>query len=92
MADSFGISKLKKSPTRKLSALPRFGIYFEIFGRRFTYKRAPILETLVLLKERGFTLAHLMSASIEQLDEIRFPALKPSSGKPIKKKKKSRST
>jgi hypothetical protein len=89
MADSFSLNKVKKTPTRKVSALPRFGIYFDIFGRRFTYKRAPLLETLFLLKDRGFSMANLMSVSIEQLDEIRFPSLKatPKIKKTTKKKK-----
>ncbi len=88
MADSFSLNKVKRSPTRKITALPRFGIYLDMFGRRFTYKRAPFLETLFLLRDRGFSMTNLMRVSIEQLDEIRFPSLKAApTAKKLKKKK-----
>lgn len=73
MANMFSVTKAERSRLRRLPFLPRFGIVIEVAGRRFSYKQAPMLETLLNLKDRGFSVGNLVSLAKEQLSEIAFP-------------------
>jgi hypothetical protein len=70
------VERKKASKTRKLPFLPRLGIYLDVGGREIIYKQAPVLETVMNLKERGMSIANLFKIAIEQMAEIEFPAAK----------------
>ncbi len=74
MANMFSVNKAERTKTRKLPLLPRFGVTVEIAGRQFTYKQVPFIETVLNLRERGFTVKNLVKLAAEELAEIRFPA------------------
>jgi hypothetical protein len=76
MANTLCIEKTKRTKTRKLPLLPRFGVVVEIGGRQFAYRQVPITETLLNLRERGFTMQNFVKIAAEQLAEIKFPKLK----------------
>jgi hypothetical protein len=74
MANMFCVNKAERTKTRKLPLLPRFGVTVEIAGRQFTYKQVPFIETILNLRERGFSRKNLTKLASEELAEIRFPA------------------
>ena len=76
MANMLCLQKTEPSKLRRLPLLPRIGITIELAGRQLTYKQAPLLETLLNLKDRGFNLKNLAKVAQEELDEIRFPVIK----------------
>lgn len=69
----FQIDQSEPTPSRKLPFLPRFGIVIDCFGHQISYRRAPFLETIVNLIERGPTVANLQRIVMEQVSEINFP-------------------
>jgi hypothetical protein len=73
MANMFSVNKAERSKLRKLPLLPRIGLTVDVAGRQFTYKHAPILETLLNVRERGFSVKNLVRVASEQLAEIGFP-------------------
>jgi len=73
MANMFSVTKAERSRLRRLAFLPRIGVVVEVAGRRFSYKQAPLLETLLNLKDRGFSVTNLVTLAKEQLAEIAFP-------------------
>jgi hypothetical protein len=73
MANMFSVNKAERSKLRKLPLLPRIGLTVEIAGRQFTYKHAPLLETILNARERGFSVKNLVRVASEQLAEIGFP-------------------
>ena len=97
MANMFCVHKAERTKMRKLPFLPRIGITIDVAGRQFIYKQSPILETVLNLRDRGFSLKNLAKAAAEELDEIRFPIVKRglaavkdlhakvTEGKPVKK-------
>lgn len=74
MANMFSVTKTESSRLRKLPLLPRFGIMVDVAGLRFTYKHAPLLETVLNARERGLSVTNLLKVAREQLAEIDFPA------------------
>lgn len=76
MANSICIEKAKPSKIRRLGFLPRLGITIEVGGKQFTYRQAPIIETIVNVMDRGFSFKNLMDVAQEQLREIELPTLK----------------
>jgi hypothetical protein len=74
MANMFCVQKVERSKLRKLPMLPRFAVTVEFAGRQFIFKQAPFLETLLNVKDRGFSLKNLLKVAAEELDEIRLPA------------------
>ena len=89
MAYQFSVHNFKPTLTRKLPMLPRFAFYLDIAGKQFVYKQTPILETLLNLREQGFTVKNLMSVATQQFNEIVFPSglsLKESAKSSAKKK------
>lgn len=73
MANMFSVTKAERSKLRRLAFLPRIGVVVEVAGRRFSYKQAPLLETILNLKDRGFSVTNLVTLAKEQLAEISFP-------------------
>jgi hypothetical protein len=75
---SLHISITKSAPTklRKLPFLPRFALTVELGGRQLTLRKTPALETLLNLRQGGFTLANLRKVAEEELAEIKLPALR----------------
>lgn len=76
MIHLFKVENLKKSKTRKLPFLPRFGFVFEVAGKRVSFRQVPLTETVANLFERGPSLSNLKNIISEQLQEICFPARK----------------
>ena len=70
---SLQFDRTEPTPSRKLPFLPRFGIVIECFGRQVSYRRAPFLETLLNLIERGPSPSNLQRIIMEQISEINFP-------------------
>ena len=70
---SFSIDKTKTTRTRKFPILPRVGIVVDVAGRRFSYRYAPFMETLVNLVEWGLSRSNLEKIQNEQWREIDFP-------------------
>lgn len=81
MASLFQIRKKKPGPTRKLSWLPRVGLYLDIAGYEISYKYAPVMEAVIHILEKGLSPRLIEKISREQLKEIRFP--KPNKEKTI---------
>lgn len=73
MREMFDYRKLKNSKTRKTPLIPRFGIYFEVAGRQFSYKQVSLIEALMNVAERGLSIKNLVKIRDEQLAEIQFP-------------------
>lgn len=71
----FRVEPSEKSRSRKLPLLPRVGIVIDIGGKQFSFRHAPLLETLMNLLERGATRANLEKILAEQLYEISLPSL-----------------
>lgn len=72
------ILKVENSPktrSRKLPLLPRLGLVVDIGGKRFSYRQAPMLETVLNLLERGASISNFNKIVAEQLYEIAFPSL-----------------
>ena len=76
MANILCVEKSKKSKVRRLAFLPRFGLTVDIGGRQFIYRQAPMLETVVNLFHRGFSMKNLMNVAHDQLSEIELPKVK----------------
>lgn len=70
-------NKPKKSKVKRLNFLPRIGLTIDFAGTQITYRQAPILETVVNLFDRGFSMKNLMDVSFEQLQEISLTKLNP---------------
>lgn len=75
MINLLRIERVKKTRTRKLPFLPRFGIVVDVAGRRLSYRQAPIFETILNLLERGATKSNFDKIVMEQLYEISLPSL-----------------
>jgi hypothetical protein len=69
--------KSKRTATRKLPFLPRVGLTVDFAGRHFAFRYAPMLETLMNVRERGFSVKNALSVLRAQLDEVGFPSLAP---------------
>lgn len=98
MSNMICVDKSKPSAVKRLKFLPRIGFVVDFAGREVTFRGAPIIETLVNLKERGFSVKNFMEVAYSQLSEINLkkqptiaeacgPAA-PKSSKPKKKAKK----
>jgi hypothetical protein len=70
MGSFLRVEKSKPTSVKRLSFLPRFGVVIDICGKQFTYRQAPILETLFNLIGKGFTLKGLKEVAFQQLAEI----------------------
>lgn len=73
MATMFSMHKAERTKLRRLPFLPRIGIVVDFAGQRLTIKHAPLLETALNLKDRGFNLKNLRKVLTDELNEIRFP-------------------
>jgi hypothetical protein len=73
MANMFSVQKSERSPLRRLPLLPRVGIVVDVAGRQFSFKHVPILETLLIARERGLTMKNLVKVASEALSEVAFP-------------------
>jgi len=73
MSASFTMHKSERSKLRRLPLLPRVGFTLDIAGRQFTFKTAPLLETLLNWRDLGFTVANFRKVTSEELSEIIFP-------------------
>ena len=71
----FRMERSEKSRSRKLPILPRIGIVVDFAGRRFSFRHAPLLETLLNLMERGPTRSNFEKIVTEQLYEISLPSI-----------------
>lgn len=74
MANMFSVQKVGLSKLRKAPFLPRVGLTLEVAGRQFSFRYAPFLETLLVLRERGYDLRSLPKIAGEIFDEIKFPS------------------
>ena len=74
MANGFWILKSERTKLRKLPFLPRIGLVVDVAGRRFVFKHAPLAETLLNARERGFSLKNLKKVADEELAEISLSA------------------
>lgn len=79
MAISLCVKKSRESKIRRLSFLPRIGVSIDFAGKKYAYKQAPLLEAVVNLFDRGFSMKNLMEVAKDQLGEIE---LTPSDGGP----------
>ncbi len=71
----FRMERSEKSRSRKLPLLPRVGIVIDFAGRQFSFRHAPLLETLLNLMERGATRSNFEKIVTEQLYEISLPSI-----------------
>ncbi len=71
----FRVDRSEKTRSRKFSLLPRFGIVIDFAGRQFSFRHAPLIETLYNLLERGPSRSNLEKIVTEQLYEISLPSL-----------------
>jgi hypothetical protein len=71
----FRVDPSDKSRSRKFPLLPRVGIVVDIGGKRFSFRHAPLIETLLNLLERGPNRSNLEKIVTEQLYEISLPSL-----------------
>lgn len=71
----FRVDRSEKSRSRKFPWLPRFGLVIDFGGRRFSFRHAPLMETVLNLLERGATRSNLEKIVTEQLYEISLPSL-----------------
>ena len=71
----FRVDSSDKSRSRKFPLLPRIGIVVDFGGKRFSFRHAPLLETLINLLERGPSRSNLQKIVTEQLYEIALPSL-----------------
>ncbi|MBC7660548.1 MAG: hypothetical protein H7249_12690 [Chitinophagaceae bacterium] len=71
----FRVDKTDKSRSRKFSLLPRFGVVIDFAGRTYSFRHAPLMETLFNLFERGPSRSNLQKIVTEQLYEISLPSL-----------------
>ncbi len=71
----FRVEPSEKSRSRKFPLLPRIGFVVDFAVKRFSFRHAPLLETLVNLLERGPNRANLQKIVTEQLYEISLPSL-----------------
>jgi hypothetical protein len=76
MATMLRLLKAESAMLRRVQFLPRVGMTVELGGRVLVFKHTPTLETLLNLKDRGFSLKNLTKLAIEELEEIRYPVLK----------------
>jgi hypothetical protein len=76
MANQLCVEKSKRTKTRKLPFLPRFGFVIEVGGRQISYRQVPMTETLLNLRERGFSMKNFVRVALEQLGEIELPKVK----------------
>jgi hypothetical protein len=72
MPFEFVNKKKKNTGTKRLSLLPRVGIYVDFFGRELTFKQVPIVETAYNLLASGITLSNLKKITKLQFSEIDF--------------------
>ena len=75
MVNQFKVEKAKKSRSRKVPLLPRFGLVIEFGGKKFSYRHAPIFETMVNLIDRGPSFSNFQKIILEQLYEISLPTV-----------------
>ena len=65
--------KKKQQPkTKRISFLPRIGIYVDFLGREISLKQVPSLETIYNVVTSGVTLSNLKNITKRQLSEIKF--------------------
>ncbi len=79
MSNMICVEKSKPSSLKRLKFLPRVGLVIDFAGQEITYRQAPLLETLVNLRKRGFSMKNLMEVALTQFSEIN---LKKHSGVP----------
>jgi hypothetical protein len=70
MSNSLCVEKSKPSRVKRLPFLPRVGIFVDFGGREFSYRQAPLLETLYNLRGKRFNLKNLLGVAFQQLREI----------------------
>lgn len=75
MSFHFGISKSTATKLRKLPFLPRFAVTIEFLGQQYTLRSTPFLETILNVRELGFSLSNWRRISEQELAEIRLPVL-----------------
>ena len=76
MSLHFAFTKVARSELRKLPLLPRIAFTVEFGGRKLTIRATPTLETLLNLKEKGFSIRNLRRLAEDELSEITLPALR----------------
>ncbi len=75
LVNLFRVERTDKSRSRKFPLLPRIGIVVDFAGRSFSFRHAPLVETLLNLLERGPSRSNLEKIVTEQLYEISLPSL-----------------
>lgn len=75
MGNSICIQKTKPSKLKRLAFLPRMAVTVDIAGRQFTYRQAPLAETLLNLWGTRPSVERLIRISHQQLSEITLPKL-----------------
>lgn len=78
MSLQFSFTKSVPTKLRKLPFLPRFAVTVDMGGRQLTLRSTPTLETLLNLKDSGFSFANFRKIAEEELSEIKLPALRKS--------------
>jgi hypothetical protein len=73
MSIAINLDKIDPGKTRRLPFLPRFGWVLEWNHHQLSYRQTPFLETLVNLRERGFSYENLLKVSLAEVKEIQFP-------------------
>jgi hypothetical protein len=64
--------KVENIKTKRISILPRFGIYLDFMGREVSLKQVPSLETIYNVVRSGVTLSNLKKITKRQLSEVKF--------------------
>ena len=67
MSMSITVKKAKASKLKRVSLLPRIGIYIDFAGKEISFRQAPILETLLNMKLKRRSLFDIVN---QQLKEI----------------------
>ena len=75
MVNQLKIEKARKSRSRKIPFLPRFGFVVEFAGKKISYRQAPLFETMVNLLDRGPSFSNFQKIVLEQLYEISLPSV-----------------
>jgi hypothetical protein len=73
MSSSISFEKTPKNDTRSLPFLPRIGLVIDFGGRRFSYRKVSIFETLWNMRR---TKKGLVETSLELLSQVELPQLR----------------
>ncbi len=76
MATSLIFQKLEKSKFRRVPFIPRVGVTVDWLGYQAAFRHSPILETLINLADKEFSVDNLKSVWRSELDDIRFPLMR----------------